>query len=288
MVERILLTGMLSFESGKTHVAKQLAARFHSEGLKVEYFKPISGHNFWYRYEHSKQCIEREQLVSKDATRVREIIKPSTAAEMANPIHRLFVPMIITRPGEILHNTLGLAGWDSIFAIQRFSTPQENGITHVFLVARSLIDQDNLIIRSEDIRSLVGENKVIPVENMEQVQNFENAYYETTVDSAFRRVERDSDVVIIESFNDSIWPWEGLDNVDQVYVIGPGQMFRYDPEKFRKASFLMHREPAPIRSVTLGRISDLMKPLERISLHLGTGIDKVYMDKIVVMSNKGL
>ncbi|MBD3407114.1 MAG: hypothetical protein GF411_13430 [Candidatus Lokiarchaeota archaeon] len=281
MVERILLTGMLSFESGKTYVANQLAQKFSREGLNVEYFKPISGHNFWYRYEHSKRCVDQGKLVSKDATRVRATINSSVPVEIANPVHRLFVPMIVQKPGEILHNTLALAGWDSIFALQRFSTIEKEGVSNVYLVADSIINQKQLIINTEEIQSLIGDNKIIPVKNMEQVQAFEREYFESTVQTAFQRIERGQDVVLIESFNDSIWPWEGLASVDQVFVIGPGQMFRYHPEKFRKAAFLMHRDPSPIRSVILNRISDLMKPVERIQLHGGTGLTENDMRKIV-------
>lgn len=141
-------------------------------------------------------------------------------------------------------------------------------------MARGLIERGKLIITEEEANALAADSEIVEVSSLEEAHKFECAHFETAVNSAFRVVTRETDYVIIESFNDSIWPWEGLEAVDNVLVVGPGQVFVYDPAKMRKAAFLTKRGEAPIREVTFTRIEDMLLPVERIELHPQKGIDK--------------
>ena len=58
----------------------------------------------------------------------------------------------------------------------------------------------------------------------------------------------------------------GLESVDVLLLISPAHIFTYDPERFRKASYLMNRGGLPIREVTFSRISDLLKPINRLEI----------------------
>jgi predicted P-loop ATPase/GTPase len=86
------------------------------------------------------------------------------------------------------------------------------------------------------------------------------------VTDSFAEVEKSADIAIIEGFNDAAWSWDGLESVDAVLLISPAHIFNYDPERFRKAAYLMKRGNLPIREVTFGRISDLLKPLNRLEI----------------------
>ncbi|NIR15837.1 MAG: hypothetical protein GWN86_18670, partial [Desulfobacterales bacterium] len=65
--------------------------------------------------------------------------------------------------------------------------------------------------------------------------------FEGYVSESFVEVEKAADVVIIEGFNDAAWPWDGLETVDSVLLVSPAHVFAYEPEKFRKAAYLMNR-----------------------------------------------
>jgi len=67
---RVLLVGMSSFDSGKTQVAIQLSKALSADNYSIEYFKPLSGHNYWYNYDHTKVCLDKRILVSMDTMRV--------------------------------------------------------------------------------------------------------------------------------------------------------------------------------------------------------------------------
>jgi predicted P-loop ATPase/GTPase len=106
------------------------------------------------------------------------------------------------------------------------------------------------------------------------------------VSASFAEVEKLADWVIIESFNDSPWPWDGLTTVDAVLVAGPGVVFSYDPEKFRKASYLMSRGRLPIREVTFNRIVDLIRPLAHLRRKPGTDLTSDEVNRVVNVHGK--
>ncbi|MFX1481572.1 MAG: hypothetical protein ACFFCP_00135 [Promethearchaeota archaeon] len=266
MAKRVLLVGMNTFDSGKTNLAKKLISRVSESGQFVEYFKPLSGHNYWYHFEHTKRCMDKGILVSKDAFEVRTNFKSRCPVELSNPIHSLFVPMRIDRPLQTLPNSLGLAGPNSILTMERFSHPEAGRIDTTVLLTEKLLEENRLIIRPEEVGRLTKGAAIYEVENLEAVQEFEKQYFERYVTESFTHVENHSDVVVIESFNDTAWPWDGLISVDSVLVVGPGHVFSYDPEKFRKAAYLMVRGHLPIREVTFGRISDLLRPVNGIEV----------------------
>lgn len=280
MTTRILLTGMNSFDSGKTQLALKLAKAYSDSGLSVEYFKPLSGHNYWYNYEHSKVCMERGVLTSKDAIIVRKVIEPKSPIEIANPIHNLFVPMRLEKPLQTLPNSFGLSGSSSILTMERFSRPIGNKIYSTVLVAMNLLEEDRLLIGYDDVGKLTKETSIIEINNLQELQEFENLNYEQYVSESFEYIENLADVVIIEGFNDAAWPWDELESSDIVLVVGPGHVFSYDPERFRKAAYLMKRGNLPIREVTFSRISDLLRPTNRIEVKPETDISTFEMKEL--------
>jgi predicted P-loop ATPase/GTPase len=257
---------MNSFDSGKTQVAIRLSRLLSEEGHSIEYFKPLSGHNYWYNYEHTKTCLQKGVLASKDALKIRKFLNPRSPIELANPVHNLFVPMRLEKPLQTLPNTLGLAGASSVLTMERFSRPNASGIDTTVLVAQRLVEEERLIIKQEEVGMLTRGAGILSVNNLEEVQEFERLNFEKHVTDSFAEVEKSADVVMIEGFNNAAWPWDGLESVDAVLLVSPGHIFTYDPERFRKAAYLMNRGSLPIREVTFGRISDLIKPLNRLEI----------------------
>lgn len=257
---------MNSFDSGKTQFAIRLSRALSEEGHSIEYFKPLSGHNYWYSHEHTKTCLQNGLLASMDAMKVRKFLNPRSPIELANPVHSLFVPMRLEKPLQNLTNTLGLAGASSVLTMERFSRPDASGIDTTVLVAQRLVEEARLIIKQEEVGMLTRGAGILSVNTLEEVQEFERLNFEKHVTDSFAEVEKSADFVIIEGFNDAAWPWDGLESVDTVLLISPAHIFTYDPERFRKAAYLMIRGNLPIREVTFGRISDLLKPINRLEI----------------------
>ena len=271
-MSRVLIVGANSFDSGKTHVAIQLGKTVIDAHRSIDYFKPISGHNYWYNYEHTRRCLENGQLVSKDATLIREKLGLKSDLKLMNPVHSLFVPARIEKPLQQITNSLGLSGSSSVLVMQRFSQPMNGTVDTTVLIADELVEDDKLIIGLEEIGRLSYNASILDANRLETFQDFERLHFEEYVSKSFSQIEKTKDMVIIESFNDSTWPWDGLDSVDHVLVVSPGHVFSYDPEKFRKATYLMKRGNLPIREVTFGRMADLLKPTHKLEIKPDTNL----------------
>jgi predicted P-loop ATPase/GTPase len=258
-----MLVGMSSFDSGKTTFAELLIDGIKQYNDSIEYFKPISAHNYWQRFAHTQQLIEQKRIYSADLATVKSKIESKKDEYILNPIHRLYVPTSSEKPMLNVPSTLGLAGPDSVIALQRFSWPEGKDVGSRVLVAENLVERGDLLLTSEELQQLTDGVERQAVSSLEEIQQYENAHLEGCIGSSFSLVEEGSEIVVIESFNDTAWIWEGLENVDIVLVVGPGQVFSYDPERFRKAAFLQKRSSMPIREVTFGRINDLLRPMGR-------------------------
>ncbi|MHA2041134.1 MAG: hypothetical protein ACW975_04665 [Candidatus Thorarchaeota archaeon] len=263
MSTRILLVGMSSFDSGKTTFAGLLIDGIKRHSKSIEYFKPISAHNYWERFAHTQKLLEQKRIFSADLAFIKSKVESKKDEYILNPIHRLYVPTTSEKPMLNVPSTLGLAGPDSIVAIQRFSRPEGNSVRSVVLAAEDLVRQGHLLLAYEELQQLTDGVERQTVNSLEEIQQYEYEHLEDCLGSSFSVVEEGTDIVVIESFNDTAWIWEGLKSVDKVLVVGPGQVFSYDPERFRKAAFLQKRPSLPIREVTFSRINDLLKPISR-------------------------
>ena len=243
-----------------------LAETFVERGRSVEYLKPISGHNYWYRNEHTQQCIADSILASWDANLVRSVLHSKLPIELANPIHSLFVPAILDQPGESLSSTLALGGWDSVLALQRYSRPTEDGTKSITLMAKKLIDSKKIMLTKEEAEMLSRDTEVIPFDSTDTIEKYATDHLEETLNATIDEFEKQSEILIIEGFNDSAWPWKGLECVDHVIVTGPGHVYSYDSERFRKAAFLVKYGSQPIREVPFSRVSDMIKPTGGVHL----------------------
>jgi len=284
---RILIVGANSFDSGKTRLAVGLGRSLKESGQSVEYFKPVSGHNFWYNYEHTRGCLEIGKLVSKDAFHVKKELDLRNDLYLMNPIHSLFVPARIERPLQNLHSSFGLAGSNSILVMQRFSRPVNDEYDTTMLIADSLVEEERVIIGLEEIGKLSHNSSIFSAHNFETFQEFEHQHFEDYVSASFAESEKSVENIIIESFNDSAWPWENLLEVDHVLVVSPGHIFSYDPERFRKATFLYYKERLPIREVTFSRISDLLKPTNRVEVEPSIDLDCDKLAKLGIDCHTG-
>jgi predicted P-loop ATPase/GTPase len=198
--------------------------------------------------------LEQKRIFSADLAFIKSKVESKKDEYILNPIHRLYVPTTSEKPMLNVPSTLGLAGPDSIVAMQRFSRPEGNSVRSVVLAAEDLVRQGHLLLAYEELQQLTDGVERQTVNSLEEIQQYEYEHLEDCLGSSFSVVEEGTDIVVIESFNDTAWIWEGLKSVDKVLVVGPGQVFGYDPERFRKAAFLQMRtiKEVLIRGVTMG------------------------------------
>jgi predicted P-loop ATPase/GTPase len=141
------------------------------------------------------------------------------------------------------------------------------------LVADALIDGQKLLLNTAEKHALTGDARRITVSNIQEVQEYERQHLDDCVDSSFAAIEAGSGLIIIESFNDSVWPWPSLDRVDVAVAVGPGHVFRFDPEKIRRAVDYSMDKEVGARALTFYGLSDLVKPTQRYEFKAEVGLD---------------
>jgi predicted P-loop ATPase/GTPase len=265
---------MNTYDSGKTEVAKQLVSELSEMGYKTEYFKPFSGHNYWYRYEHSKECLKKGTIFSHDAAYIRSGYQSDNLIEIANPVHRIYTPLKHLEPREILLNSLALGGENSVFALERITSVADDRIESTYLVASDLIENGYLSIDKSFIEHVISNSQTINVNSLEEVHQFEAEKFETAVDSCYKMVEKDKDITIIEAFNDTVWPWQKLESVDLVMAVRPGELILYNPERVKKAVRVIDNKRNRIREITFNRVSEYLKTENHIVLKPGIGLEQ--------------
>jgi predicted P-loop ATPase/GTPase len=171
--------------------------------------------------------------------------------------------------------------------MQRFSRPVDDGFDTTMLIADSLVEEERVIIGLDEVGKLSHDSSIYSADNLETFQEFENQHFENHISEAFTEIEKTAENIIIESFNNSAWPWENLTEVDHVLVVAPGQVFKYDPERFRKATFLYHKNRLPIREVSFGKMSDLLKPTNRIDIKPDTPLECTQLSTIGIKCHTG-
>ncbi|TFG13198.1 hypothetical protein EU537_06870 [Candidatus Thorarchaeota archaeon] len=281
MSKRILIIGVHTYNSGKTRVAAQIMDYLQNNDASGEYFKPLSAHNFWHNYSHSENCLESSSLHSKDAAYVRRFYESKLPLEISNPVHRLYAPALTERPLASLPSTLAIAGMDSVLVMQRFSHPKDDAIESTNLLAKELIDSDSVLFSKENAEKMTGDAVVESISTFSEAHAFEEGMLEGHIGDSFDWVEERADIVVIEAFNDTVWPWEELTNVDSIIAVSPGQAFRFDPERMLKAVQISTYSNASIREVSFSQVSDLIKPISKMRVYPKTGLRKQDIERLV-------
>ncbi len=237
MTYTILITGLLEFDSGKTTVASRVAKIIQDFGYSVIPYKPRSGHHYWFKYDHTKICIQQKKIFSNDIYKLNKITKLDYPIEVLNPNHRLTVPARMQSPTEpfAMYN-LFISSWISVFALERYSLIKNGKLQNIYLYAKQPLETGATLLLDNEIDALLGDvNQFIVVDSIAQINSMFYRYFEESVYSTFNYINGKSDYIIIESFNDLAWPSQEISKVDLVLAVSPGHVFPYSGERFKKA-----------------------------------------------------
>ncbi len=237
-MKRLLVCGVLPEDAGKTTFAAALLYEASRRGLKACPFKPLSGHSYWWQYDSFKYCLSRGRLVCEDIVRLSEVCSVDLPLEALNPVDLLLAPP--SRLARLLASpSVQSYEW---LAIGRFTACLDGSLSHLVFY-----NEANL---NEELRRLLdalAAGEVLPVRSFKEFLDLHQVHYHGSVESCFRLVERGGfDLAVIEGFNDAVYPWRGVDDVDLVVAVAPGLALIYDASAFLEA---VKRRPDPYTAI---------------------------------------
>jgi len=259
MVSKVFICGVLPEESGKTTLARALIRYLVNSGYHVIPFKPLSGHNLWWQYDSYLMNVKLGILVSEDSIRLWRAAKKRVPLELTNPCDILlsipdyghygygeFIKMILSRDVY------------SMVSMGRFTLVEEGSVKRVIYYRKGfLFDEDFLERMAKEAYRLKE------VESYEDFIHLHERYYERAVDSCYKELMRGAhDMMLIEGFNDSVYPWKGVEDSELVVAVAPTVSLVFDKDEFFEA---VHLFGTPY-TVEFHRIAELVSPMKIIRL----------------------
>ncbi len=233
---KILLTGVLRYESGKTSFALELLNSFKEMGIDIYPYKPIGGHSGWYQYTTIINSIKLGKLVGEDAYHYAEAINCIECIEQISPLDFLLIPHDIKFYQDRVRNYIDLV--DDVFKqiiLVRLTTIINNNFQTVHYLVK---DNCKYILESMEnvLKDLINSIKYvieIDVNELTSLILSPELYY--MLDNILAYHESRHELVLIESFNDVALPIPSAINSSYVIVIAPGRVLLYDGNNFRVA-----------------------------------------------------
>ncbi len=240
---KLLVTGFLPFDSGKTTIVKGLINSFSGIGLKPLYFKPVGGHSGWYQLDTIIHSLELGYLIGHDAYIVGKEAGLLDYMDMLSPIDFLTLPidplsngLSIRKYMEYMNNTL------KITVLLRYTRAwiSDNGISRVrtYIVCRDTYNLLNNYMKrvvDELIDSFRGNGSVILDGYTGLISKIlDNEAIYSMIDE-YPGFFKDYNVLVIEGYNDVAAPTRGSMDVNYVLVTAPTKALLYSGERYRNA-----------------------------------------------------
>lgn len=247
---RILVNGLLSFESGKTTFTLFLLRELKNSGLNVMPLKPVAGHNAWYSYNTLIRSQELGILVGNDALKYYD--ETHIDIRKINPFAVLFAPADLEylQYNIDYYNLLMNSGFPVLVRIS-CEKDEYYGVNYHGIVPKSLsraLDQlfgqfSPRIISLNEIREMIDSSWKI-------------------ADLCMAKTFNSDEVLLIESYNDAASPTSLSIYVDVVFAVAPGKAFAIKGEEFRKVISFLLRPPWLIRTSELIKYAKIEKSFD--------------------------
>jgi len=252
---KALIVGLKEKDAGKTSFALALLAYLREEGINASGFKPRAGNSVWYDYDVVHEALTQGRLYGKDAKRLSSASAYSSVSttqieEFINPIHRLWAePSRINPSSQIPY-----------FILDRITLWYKAGVKNMVVENEALSADYN----NADFRNIrANASTIYPVRDLKTLNTITEKYYSYAVELAYKRMLAQHEYVVIESYSDIALPWNGLNDLDLVIGVKPGQMLAYEPKKYLAAVQLVTQTYSQ-EEISTARIVDLIKPSKEV------------------------
>ncbi len=255
----VFVFGFLPEASGKTTVCLAVARGLRLRGWRVGVFKPRSGHSYWYHHDIYAVCREEGRLYSWDVLRLSKACGfTSLPLEVLNPVDALFSPpdRLVLSPQFV---ELHFANQFFELVAERYTVMEDKPKTTLCLNGVNL-GSDNLLFKDWDYVEELKRNasKVLVVESLEEWNEVHLRHAPVAIRSCYRTVCSESDVVVVECFNDAVCPDPEL-SIELAVGVASGVAFIYDGDRLRRSIEVASSIKDP-RSLKARDIVEFLRP----------------------------
>ncbi len=248
---KVLIVGLLPFDSGKTSLALSLIAEALSRGIDVGVIKPVTAFSGWYHYSSLVRSIEFGKLIGEDIYRLHVRARSRDPIELESPVVLMHMPPDPERVDwqSSFYTALNLN--EQIIAL-RITNPSDTN--HYYIPAnlgRITNAMRNLALKL--IESLNPAPKEI-----EDIDSILMNLGELA-DECVEFVSSKHEFTIIESYNNASAPTRSSLNADVVLLVAPSKVAIYSGERYRKAVEILLNPPWLISSE---EVASLLKPVK--------------------------
>ena len=253
---RILVSGLLQFDSGKTTFSLSLISTLKENGINFFPHKPIAAHNAWYSFSTLIRSEELGYLVGNDALKYFDEVPKSDVNEI-NPFAVLLAPPDFQKLNFDVRFYKELMS-EGIPVLVRLHDC--NRTVHFFLDGFEGIVTESL---TEILHHLIKSLKAVKVskERIKELIDSSPALTENCTQQVFQRYEN----VIVESYNDALSPNYSSLDVDLLFIITPGKalliedfknvvkLFTYPPWLISASTFMKYVRVVRAWNIEVGK-----------------------------------
>lgn len=252
---KILIAGLLQFDSGKTSLAAALTALARMQGFNAVAVKPVSGHSFWSQFDTLLRSERLGKLVGEDAY---ILWKASGKAEPLEVISPFDVATIALDIRKIRGVSSYFKNSESIF--ESAVLVRLSNVLHGKIVSEHFVLTDNLekgvATLSRRVAALAQELNAKEISKREFAKLSVKAIY--GIDKILSKAFSKYDIVIIESFNNAACPTPASMSTDKVVIVAPGLAMILDGIKYRAA--IQQLAKIKLLEIVTSEILDIVSP----------------------------
>jgi predicted P-loop ATPase/GTPase len=267
---RFLIVGLLPYNSGKTTTAVAMIRGLIQMGEEVKVLKPIAGHDVWYQYEALVRSSEMGILVGEDAV---SLLKASNSRQEVYEVN----------PIDVLVGFYDYHYWSSIQKyVEQFSflNPIVIRISTCEGVSKYYVDQNGI----SKLPNTIGERlyrhlKALKGEMHSVEREIMNGLLEEAprlADECVKKIIREGENVVIESYNDASSPTRHSLNVDYVIAVSPARAFIYSAKDYVRSLEYNNRLDTPWL-IKASRVVSSIEPENTVTIYPGKEFES-YMD----------
>lgn len=218
----ILIVGLLPYDSGKTWFTIALTKSLLKNSIRVSVYKPVAAHSAWYQYATVVRSREVGMLVGSDVTSYLDLgLVNVSDIPLINPIDILTAPHDVKNYLNSLDSYLrNLEDLTKQIVLARLTRCQDMTYTHYVVMENVNLTIDSLRDELITLSKMLGAKEV----NLDHLLNtLRSSWIDLNLSTCLSKLCVSRDLVIVESFSDSITPYIGLlDYVDIIVVVYPG------------------------------------------------------------------